>query len=33
MRPEGGLEFVPSDDMIGGQHGTVIITPDPCGAM
>jgi len=32
MRPEGGPEFFPSDDMIGGQHGTIIIPPDAGGA-
>ena len=28
MRPEGGPEFFPSDDMISGQHGTIIIPPN-----
>ena len=28
MRPKGDPEFFPSDDMIGGQHGTIIIPPD-----
>ena len=32
MRPEGGPEFFPSNNMIGGQHGTIIISPDAGGA-
>jgi len=32
MRPEGGPELFPSDDMIEGQHGTIIIPPDAGGA-
>jgi len=32
MRPKGDPEFFPSDDMIGGQHGKIIIPPDAGGA-
>ena len=32
MRPKGGPEFFPSDDMVDGQHGTIIIPPDAGGA-
>jgi len=32
MHLEGGPEFFPSDDMIGGQHGTIIIPQDAGGA-
>ena len=32
MRPEGGPEFFPTNDIVGGQHGTIIIPPDAGGA-
>ena len=32
MRPKGGPEFFPIDNVIGGQHGTIIIPPDANGA-
>jgi hypothetical protein len=32
MRPEGGPEFFPCGDVIGGQHGTIIIPSDAGGA-
>ena len=32
MRPEGGPEFFPCDDMVDGQHGTIIIPLDAGGA-
>ena len=32
MRPKGGPEFSPIDNMIGRQHSTIIIPPDAGGA-
>jgi hypothetical protein len=32
MRPKGGLEFFPIDNIIDGQHGMIIIPPNAGGA-
>ena len=32
MCPKGGPEFFPIDNIINGQHGTIIIPPDVGGA-